>query len=104
MIVKNGQNIFDICLQEFGDLEYVFDIIKNNDITLNSNLQSGQELNIDNTGKINRSITEYIGSNNIILANNLLSSDITVETSLSIQWPVYVDLLEAININKVIQV
>ena len=49
--VKDRQSIFDIAIQEFGTLQNLFDILKDNNLTLDSQLSGGQELIINNEGK-----------------------------------------------------
>lgn len=47
--VKSGQNIFDVCIQHFGDIETgLIDILTTNSVSINSVLQSGQKLTINN--------------------------------------------------------
>ena len=47
-IVQEGQNIYDIAVQEYGDLEQLFTIfVKNPEININTDLTALQELNID---------------------------------------------------------
>ena len=48
MRIEEGQNVFDICLQEFGDLELLIDeIVIPNGLNINSDLSVGQEININ---------------------------------------------------------
>lgn len=51
-IVKDGQNLYDVTLQEFGTLEELFTIIADNDINVNKRLAAGQDLvtNNENVG------------------------------------------------------
>lgn len=102
MIANDGMNVFDACLQGYGDLERLFDFIQDNDLTVNSLLGSGQDLIIDETkGKID--IKEFISVNNLILNNRTYDNDVQVEETLAIQWPVFVDPDEIIYLNKRIQ-
>lgn len=105
MKVKDGQNIFDICLQEFGDLELIWsEIVIPNKLTINSNLEAGLELNLNTFNKGNQRIKEYYKVNNISVNNQTIDEGTPEVTYLAIQWPVYIDLLEPINIHKAIQV
>lgn len=46
--VIEGQSLFDVALQEYGSIEHVFKIIKDNPgITINSNIGAGVTLKID---------------------------------------------------------
>lgn len=47
IIAKNKQNLYNVALQVYGSFEGVFDIIKDNDISINITLFSGRELAID---------------------------------------------------------
>ena len=101
MKVQEGQNVFDICMQEFGDLELIWDeIIVPNKLTINSNLGGDLDLSINNVGKGNETIKDFFSVNNIILNNRSLENEFVTETFFAIQWPVYVDLAEAINVDK----
>ena len=60
MKVQNGQNIFDVCLQEFGDLEVLFEeLLIPNDLTLNSDLQADLYLNLNTSGKGNQELKDF---------------------------------------------
>jgi len=67
--VKNGQSIFDVCLQFFGTLEYLFTILSDNNLDLNSPLTSGMELKINNNLLGNELIKRTIIKNNCIFVN-----------------------------------
>ena len=47
MTVKENQNIIDVCLQNYGSLESLFDLANDNSLSLNADLVVGQELTID---------------------------------------------------------
>jgi hypothetical protein len=48
--VIQGQNLFDVALQEYGSADHIFQIITDNpELTLNSNVGAGSVLNIDET-------------------------------------------------------
>ena len=63
-MIRDGQNIFDAALQNYGTIEQIFDLIDNNSLTLNSDLNSGMELNYD-LSLGNNVIKKYIKDNNI---------------------------------------
>lgn len=69
IVVKNGQTIFDICLQEYGSPEAVFQLITDNNLEgINANLIAGQELVI--TGDpFTKNVVEYYKLNNIFPAS-----------------------------------
>lgn len=92
---SEGQNIFDVTMQGYGDLELLFQCIKDNDFTVNSNIGGGQDILIDeNQGNIE--VKEFILVNNIVLNNRTYDNEIEVEETLAIQWPVFVDPAEIV--------
>ena len=105
MKVEYGQNIFDICLQELGDLELIFEeVLIPNNLTLNSDLQADLDLNLNPFGKGNQDIKDFISINNLSINNNSIPGFATPTTQVAIQWPIYVDLTEPIYLQKRIQV
>lgn len=105
MKVIEGQNVFDICLQEFGDLELIWtEVIIPNKLTINSDLGGDLDLSINTIGKGNEDIKDYYSVNEIVLNNRSLPSDAVTETFNAIQWPIYIDLTEPINLNKSISI
>jgi hypothetical protein len=100
MIIQDGQNIFDILLQEFGDLELLFDeLLIPNNLTVDSELKAGQQVYINTTGKGNEVVKNYVKRNNLSINNSNLIFETVVTEEIALQWPIYVDLNEAININ-----
>lgn len=59
--VSEGQNLWDVALQEYGSVEGVFEILNlNNDLTgLNDRLNQNQKIRIDNDKIINESVVKY---------------------------------------------
>ena len=105
MKVEYGQNIFDICLQEFGDLELLFEeVLIPNDLTLNSDLEADLELNLNAVGKGNQELKDFIKINGLSLNNNSVPGVEVIEPQVAIQWPIYVDLDEPIYLTKRIQI
>ena len=95
MRTNNGMNIFDTVLQGYGDLELLFDLIQDNDLTVNNLFNADADLIIDNKkGKID--IKEFIQVNNLQFNNRTYDNDIQVEETLAIQWPVFVDPAEIV--------
>jgi hypothetical protein len=100
MIVQDGQNIFDIILQEFGDLELLFDeLLIPNNLSVDSILKPGQQIYLNTTGKGNESVKNYIKTNNLSINNGNIIFETIITDDIAFQWPIYVDLNEAININ-----
>lgn len=68
--VNVNQNIFDIAVQNYGDVMGVIQILKDNEtVSLTSNLVVGSELNIDSTKVMDKTAVSYIQNNNLILAS-----------------------------------
>jgi hypothetical protein len=58
--VQKGQSIFDISLQEYGDVAYVHQLLKDNEnLNLNSNVGAGDVIYIDNTIKGEPTVKAY---------------------------------------------
>ncbi len=54
LIVADGQSLFDVTIQEYGDVEAFFDLLINNEIVdVNGFLKAGQELNINQNSVLN---------------------------------------------------
>ena len=67
--VNDGQGIFDICVQEFGTLEQIINLLTDNSLSFDSLLTSGQQLTINNQNKgINNIKNSYLLNN--FFANN----------------------------------
>lgn len=104
MRIEDGQNIFDICLQEFGDLELLLnELLIPNGLNINSDLSGGQELNINTVGKGNEDLKDFVRLNRLTFNNRSIQGETIVESQIAIQWLVFVDPLEAIYLDKIIQ-
>jgi len=58
--VQAGQSIFDITLQEYGDISYVHQLLRDNtSLTLNSNVNTGDVVYIDETIKGEPTVKAY---------------------------------------------
>lgn len=83
MIVKVGQNIWDIAMQKYGSIEGVFDIITKNNLSLSDELKQGAFLKTSNK-IINKTVADYYNINSkpatklSIEDNNLLNEGIGV--------------------------
>lgn len=70
-MVKDGQNIFDYCLQVYGKIDNIIDdLLNNNNLTFSSELKGGQELTI-NENKGNEDIKNYIKINKFEINNRI---------------------------------
>jgi hypothetical protein len=72
--VRENQSIFDVCLQNFGTLESLFTILSENNINVNSNLSSGQNLVINNTLIGNEFMKKSIIKQNLTYVNQQLKT------------------------------
>lgn len=70
MIVKDGQSIFDIAVQEFGTMEELFNIIVDNSLTLNTKVVSGQELVVNKVDVGDENVKDFVTLKNITFNNN----------------------------------
>ena len=75
--VKNNQNIFDVCLQHYGTLDNLFTMLSDNNLDLNSTLNSGQILIINNNLLGNELIKRTIIKNSYIFVNEQISIFVT---------------------------
>lgn len=69
-IVQEGQNIFDIVIQEFGTLEQLFTLLIDNDLPVNAKLISGQELFVNKINLGDENIKNFVVLQNITMNNN----------------------------------
>ena len=67
--VKTNQSIFDICLQEFGQLDNLFTLLVDNSLNPNSKLKGGQDLIVNNANVGNQSVKDFVILNNIKYCN-----------------------------------
>ncbi len=60
--VNTNQNIYDLALQYYGDIEMVWQLIDDNNLTngLDTILTPGQELLIDETKIVNKELADYL--------------------------------------------
>lgn len=70
MRTENSQNIYDICLQNFGDFETLFeDVLIPNKLNLNSDVKVNQEVNLNAFGVGNEDIKNSIKEEGLIFTN-----------------------------------
>ena len=81
-MVQEGQNIFDYCLQKYGTIDIIIDdLLNNNDLTFNSDLNSGQLL-IINLNKGNEDVKNFVKINNFVINNGInIFNDEVVSTN-----------------------
>ena len=66
----SNQNLFDITTQQFGDIEFFFTLLADNDLSVNSVIRENQLilLNVDGVG--NQDIKDLVIKNNLKFVNN----------------------------------
>lgn len=69
-IVKDGQNLYDVTLQEFGTLEELFVVIIDNSINVNKRVSAGQDLVTNNEKTGDESVKGFYKLNAISPNNN----------------------------------
>lgn len=65
-IVQEGQNLFDIALQNGGSIENIIDIIKQNNISITQKITAGQEIEMPEN-KQRTDIANYFATNNFTI-------------------------------------
>ena len=71
VIVRDKQNIFDIALQYFGDLNFVANIINDNGLRWSAQLTQGQVLIINNEGVGNDEVKNFFRQSNMFIQNGV---------------------------------
>lgn len=66
--IKNNQSLFDITLQEYGDIRAVFELALLNDISWTDILFTGMNLEVPISKFSNQTIKDYYARENIELA------------------------------------
>jgi len=80
---REGQSIFDIVAENFGTLDNLIDVVKDNQISLSGNLQVNTEIVINNEGLGNADIKKSILNQKLEFNNKYVSdSDLTVDSTL----------------------
>ena len=59
VIVRSNQDIYDICIQEYGTLEFLGKLISDNKLNFSAIIQQGQELIIDNSKNGNADVKDF---------------------------------------------
>ena len=68
--ISDGQNIWDIVLQEFGDIEKIMTLIEDNNLNFNSKLKSNQNIIINNSNIGNDNIKNLYKFSGLKLSND----------------------------------
>lgn len=69
-IIEQNQTIFDICIQEFGTLENLFDdVLVPNKTPIDEDINTGKQINIFATGKGDKPIKDIIKEQGLVYTN-----------------------------------
>lgn len=71
-IVKNGQSLFDVALQLYGDVSGIGDLLLNNPkVNFGSDIKIGDVLSYDTDNIVNITVTKYLTANGITVSNGV---------------------------------
>lgn len=65
VIVEQGQNLFDIAVQEYGGIEGVVHLIQDNGLDVNARLEPGQELKVFKSKAVDKAVESYLSDRRI---------------------------------------
>lgn len=68
-IVENGQDIFDVCIQQYGTLDLLDQFLEENNLSINDFLIIGQELTINNENVGNLRVKNSYQNTNFVVMN-----------------------------------
>ena len=77
IVVRANQNIYDICIQVYGTLEFLDQLISDNNLNFDGNITQGQELKVDDTILANKDVQDFFElkkkhpQNNYIFKNDI---------------------------------
>lgn len=73
-VTKSGQNLYDVALAVYGSIEGIFDLLlSNTNITLDTTLTKGMELEYHEDFIINQDIVTWLNDNDIKVKNGKMS-------------------------------
>ena len=75
IIVTEGQNIVDVAIREYGAIEALIDLCIDNNLAVDSTLQAGQELIIDDIKIRNKSVVDYFKRINRVITTGVIRGD-----------------------------
>ncbi|MGB1217493.1 MAG: hypothetical protein ACPG5P_06435 [Saprospiraceae bacterium] len=73
--VISGQSLFDISLNEYGTISFIFDFAKSNGISIIDSLSVGQNLSVPDSDNIDTEVRNYYKEHNV----NPATGDISCE-------------------------
>lgn len=90
-MITEGQNIYDFAIEKYGTIENIFDVIDDNSLTLDSELNSGMELNANTFNKgvdsikklglkpVNTGSSEFEFNSIFVQSNETINNDVVIE-------------------------
>ncbi|MCP3686127.1 MAG: hypothetical protein GY861_26060 [bacterium] len=72
MIAKVGQNLFDLAIQAYGNVENIVDLISDNDLDFNYNVTAGADLEVIPQNKGSEEEKKFIKRNFIEPSHGLV--------------------------------
>lgn len=72
VVVRSNQNIYDVCLQEYGTLEFLNKLIVDNNLTYSGDITQGQELSIDENVLANKDVQDFYELNKLNPVNGYI--------------------------------
>lgn len=73
----NGQSLFDLAIQLYGSVKYVFELAMANGLSITQELEPGQLLEVPELETENNGIKDYYAANGIKPATAIRDEDIT---------------------------
>lgn len=72
VIVRSNQDIYDVCLQEYGTLELLGKLITDNTLNFKGDISQGQSLTIEKIGNGNEDVKDFYELNKLHPQNNYI--------------------------------
>jgi len=79
VIALNNQSLFDISIQVYGTVAYVFDLALANGLSITSDLVAGQEIEVPELEVESKGVQQYYLANGIKPATAIIKEDLPIE-------------------------
>jgi len=79
VIALNNQSLFDISIQVYGTVAYVFDLALANGLSITSELVAGQEIEVPELEVESKGVQQYYLANGIKPATAIIKEDLPIE-------------------------
>lgn len=77
MRASDGQNMFDVCLQAYGELSSIIQLLSDNDLSLDDTVKGNQAFIVDSNAG-NNDVKKFSVRSRIIFNNSTSESDTSV--------------------------